>query len=98
MTAEVPLVAGDVLRAVDTPVVSPPSGSPTAVALNAGSSGGAKSKGHRRTSSAASDIAKAAGIDLEAVSMGESKSNSDWCSPTRAGLLARSIQYVESKC
>ncbi|KAI0656274.1 hypothetical protein C8Q70DRAFT_1013486 [Cubamyces menziesii] len=73
MTAEVPLVAGDVLRAVDTPVVSPPSGSPTAVALNAGSSGGAKSKGHRRTSSAASDIAKAAGIDLEAVSMAEAR-------------------------
>ncbi|KAJ8473538.1 hypothetical protein ONZ51_g7809 [Trametes cubensis] len=73
MTPEVPLVAGDVLRAVDTPVVSPPSGSPTAVALNAGSSGGAKTKGHRRTSSAASDIAKAAGIDLEAVSMAEAR-------------------------
>ncbi|KAI0668896.1 hypothetical protein C8Q78DRAFT_1080773 [Trametes maxima] len=32
-----------------------------------------KSKGHRRTSSSASDIAKAAGIDLEAVSMAEAR-------------------------
>ncbi|KAI8972599.1 hypothetical protein BD414DRAFT_525256 [Trametes punicea] len=81
MTTEVPLVAGDVLRAIDTPVVSPPSGSPptAAVALNANKSssgspnGSPKSKGHRRTSSAASDIAKAVGIDLDAVSMAEAR-------------------------
>lgn len=74
-TTEVPLVAGDVLRAIDTPVVSPPSGSPppTGGPRNSSPTNSiGKSKGHRRTSSAASDIAKAAGIDLEAVSMGES--------------------------
>ncbi|KAI0351669.1 hypothetical protein OH77DRAFT_1487134 [Trametes cingulata] len=88
MTTEVPLVAGDVLRAIDTPAVEPPSASPpVAVALNSttahangdrsGSPNGSvksnKSKGHRRTSSAASDMAKAAGIDLDAVSMAEAR-------------------------
>ncbi|KAI0370912.1 hypothetical protein BV20DRAFT_1112882 [Pilatotrama ljubarskyi] len=87
MTSEVPLVAGDVLRAIDTPAVEPPTASPppAAVALNASTArangnrsgspnGSVKSaKGHRRTSSAASDIAKAAGIDLDAVSMAEAR-------------------------
>lgn len=74
-TTEVPLVAGDVLRAIDAPVVSHPSGSPPPMGGPRNSSPTnsiGKSQGHRRTSSAASDIAKAAGIDLEAVSMGES--------------------------
>ena len=69
ITSEVPLVAGDVLRAIDTPAVTPPrKPSPPAVSTTASSA----KKGHRRTSSAASDIAKAAGIDLDAVSMGAS--------------------------
>ncbi|KAI0772476.1 hypothetical protein BD413DRAFT_43865 [Trametes elegans] len=81
MTTEVPLVAGDVLRAIDTPAVSPPAASPppAAISLNGSTSSrtssptSTKSKGHRRTSSAASDIAKAAGIDLDAVSMAEAR-------------------------
>ncbi|KAI0632814.1 hypothetical protein C8Q77DRAFT_1196403 [Trametes polyzona] len=78
MTTEVPLVAGDVLRAIDTPVVSPPTSSPPPARRGSptnsiGSSKSSKSKGHRRTSSAASDMAKAAGIDLEAVSMAEAR-------------------------
>ncbi|EIW56690.1 uncharacterized protein TRAVEDRAFT_73152 [Trametes versicolor FP-101664 SS1] len=75
-TTEAPLVAGDVLRAIDTPVVSPPSGTPPPIGGPRNSSPTnsiGKSKGHRRTSSAASDIAKAAGIDLEAVSMAEAR-------------------------
>ncbi|TBU21679.1 hypothetical protein BD311DRAFT_829887 [Dichomitus squalens] len=70
ITSEVPLVAGDVLRAIDTPAVSPPpNSSPPAASPTAPSA----KKGHRRTSSAASDIAKAAGIDLDAVSMAEAR-------------------------
>ncbi|KAI0651326.1 hypothetical protein C8Q79DRAFT_27399 [Trametes meyenii] len=90
MTTEVPLVTGDVLRAIDTPAIPPPSASPLSYTNGAaprnasptnstGSRNGSptngkpKSKGHRRTSSSASDIAKAAGIDLEAVSMAEAR-------------------------
>ncbi|OSD03727.1 hypothetical protein PYCCODRAFT_1408813 [Trametes coccinea BRFM310] len=81
MTTEVPLVAGDVLRATDTPAVSPPTASPPPPSNGSrrtGSPTGSvkstkSSKGHRRTSSAASDIAKAAGIDLDAVSMAEAR-------------------------
>ncbi|TBU52546.1 hypothetical protein BD310DRAFT_952655 [Dichomitus squalens] len=70
ITSQVPLVAGDVLRAIDTPAVSPPpNSSPPAASPTAPSA----KKGHRRTSSAASDIAKAAGIDLDAVSMAEAR-------------------------
>ncbi|TBU39216.1 hypothetical protein BD309DRAFT_993908 [Dichomitus squalens] len=70
ITSEVPLVAGDVLRAIDTPAVSPPRNSSPPAASPTTSSA---KKGHRRTSSAASDIAKAAGIDLDAVSMAEAR-------------------------
>ncbi|KAH9856286.1 hypothetical protein C2E23DRAFT_901017 [Lenzites betulinus] len=76
MANEVPLVAGDVLRSIDAPAVSPPIASPT---LSNGARTGSptnsigKTKGHRRASSAASDLAKAIGIDLEAVSMAEAR-------------------------
>ncbi|KAI0696397.1 hypothetical protein C8T65DRAFT_663814 [Cerioporus squamosus] len=85
MTIEVPVVTGDVLRAIDTPVVPPPTASPPAVSTTAtaakkshrrtssSASEATKMNGHRRTSSAASDMAKAAGIDVEAVSMAEAR-------------------------
>ncbi|RPD76975.1 hypothetical protein L226DRAFT_532983 [Lentinus tigrinus ALCF2SS1-7] len=89
MTIEVPVVTGDVLRAIDTPAVPPPSLSPppavsttTTAAkkihrrMSSSASEGSKTTngpGHRRSSSAASDMAKAAGIDIEAVSMAEAR-------------------------
>ncbi|KAI1790905.1 hypothetical protein LXA43DRAFT_890166 [Ganoderma leucocontextum] len=71
MTSEVPVATGDVLRAIDTPAVSPLRGSspPT----DEGSQKKSQSPSHRRTSSTASDMARAAGIDIEAVSMAEAR-------------------------
>ena len=65
MASEVPVVSGDFLRSIHTPTIPPPSVSPS-LQLN----GPPANASHRRRSSAASDAAKAAGIDLEAVSMG----------------------------
>ncbi|KAH9916282.1 uncharacterized protein BXZ73DRAFT_53870, partial [Epithele typhae] len=69
MTSEVPLVAGDMLRTIRTSVVVPSGSTP----LSFQPSGGPSISAHRRRSSAASDMAKAAGIDLEAVSMAEAR-------------------------
>ncbi|KAM5538839.1 hypothetical protein V8D89_007561 [Ganoderma adspersum] len=80
MTSEVPLATRDVLRATDTPAVPPPR-DPSPPTTDGGGSSHRKSQSqspsqspsHRRTSSTASDTARAAGIDIEAVSMAEAR-------------------------
>ncbi|KAI0744802.1 hypothetical protein C8Q76DRAFT_701246 [Earliella scabrosa] len=58
MTTEVPLVAGDIMRVINTPAVTPPRVTP-ATSLNGNTTKSHSSNGHRRNSSASSDRSKA---------------------------------------
>ncbi|PIL26074.1 hypothetical protein GSI_11828 [Ganoderma sinense ZZ0214-1] len=82
MTSEVPLATGDVFRTTHTPAIPPPH-DPSPPTTDGGGVSQKKnqsqsptqshSQSHKRTSSTASDMARAAGIDIEAVSMAEAR-------------------------